>query len=208
MNSNYNHANLLRQTKLIMYSNDEIIDGIIRNDQRIIEIIYKTQYPIVYGWIRKNKGTSEDTDDLFHEAFIIILRKIKAEGLYLNCSFSTYLFSICKHLWFQELRKKSRMLPIEALELNNPIENDSYDNLEDEKLQIFLNQLDLLDVKCRQLLLLYCKRNSLNEIMKLMGFKNAQAVADKKKNCRKKLIKNLLNCKEYRRLQSEIFINN
>lgn len=159
------------------------------------------------NWIKKNNGTVDDTEDILQEAFLIIIRKLKTEGLNLNCNFSTYFFSICKHLWFQELRNRSRVKLKEMQEFywlaNEVLE---YDELEEKKLKLFLKQINLLEEKCRQLLLLYCKKKSISEIMKLMGFKNEQAVADKKKNCRKKLIKNLLNCKEYKELQNEILI--
>jgi RNA polymerase sigma factor (sigma-70 family) len=191
-----------------MYNNKEIIDGLICNDRKIINNLYKTQYPIILGWIKKNSGSADDTDDIFHEAFLIVIRKIRAKRLFLNCSFSTYLFSICKHLWFQELRNRSRVQPTEINDFNEPIDSDSNDELEEKKLQIYLTQLKLLEAKCRQLLLLYCKKKSLPEIMQIMGFRNTQAVADKKKNCRKKLLNNLLNCKEYKELQIEILINN
>jgi RNA polymerase sigma factor (sigma-70 family) len=191
-----------------MYSNEEIINGLIHNDRTIINNIYKTQYPIILGWIKKNSGSADDTDDVFHDAFIIVINKLRAEGISLNCSFSTYLFSICKHLWFQELRNRSRVQLSDIQEYNDLKYSESNDELEKRKRQIFLKQISLLETKCRQLLLLYCKSKSLSEIMHIMGFKNTQAAADKKKNCRKTLIKNLLNSKEYKELQSEIFINN
>jgi RNA polymerase sigma factor (sigma-70 family) len=191
-----------------MCSNEEIIDGLINNDRTIINTIYKTQYPIILGWIKKNSGSADDTDDIFHEAFIIVINKLRADGILLNCSFSTYLFSICKHLWFQELRKRSRVQLIDIQKYNNLEYSELNNELEERKRQIFLKQISFLETKCRQLLLLYCKRKSLPEIMHIMGFRNTQAVADKKKNCRKTLIKNLLNSKEYKELQSEIFINN
>jgi RNA polymerase sigma factor (sigma-70 family) len=192
-----------------MYNNKEIIDGLIHDDRKIISNIYKTQYPIVSGWIKKNSGSADDSQDIFHEAFLVIIRRIRAKGLSLEKgSFSTYLFAICKHLWYQELRNRSRVQRIEIQDFNEPMDSESYDELEEKKLQIFLDQINLLETKCRKLLLLYCEKKSLPEIMRIMGFKNTQAVADKKKNCRKKLIQNLLNNKEYKELQGEILINN
>ena len=111
-------------------------------------------------------------------------------------------------MWFKELRLRSRFR-------NDPVDgfcdllaDEERDETAERKLKIYLKQLNMLEQKCKELLLLYCKKKSLSEIMTMMGFKNAQAVADKKKNCRKKLVANLLNCKEYKELQSEIFIEN
>ena len=190
-----------------MYSNEEILKGFINNNQTIIRKIYKTQFNIILSWIKKNNGTSADTYDIMQEAFLIILRKLKNDSIHLNCSFSTYLFSICKHLWFQELRHRSRELTLEISDFNDFIETTSDMEFEERKLKIYLTQLNKLEAKCQQLLMLFCEKKTFLEIMRVMGFKNLQAVADKKKNCRKKLIQNLLNCKEYKEIQNEIFIN-
>jgi RNA polymerase sigma factor (sigma-70 family) len=192
-----------------MLNNKEILDGIIRNDLSIIKFLNNTFKPVVSKWIQKNNGTQDDANDMFQEAFLILFRKLNAEGdkLDLSCSFSTYFFSICKHLWFQELRSRAKYHSKGIEEFCNRLTSDSYDENEDLKFKIYLRQLNRLESKCRELLLLHCKKKSLIEIKQIMGFKNAQAVADKKKNCRKKLISNLLNCKEYKELQSEVFIN-
>jgi RNA polymerase sigma factor (sigma-70 family) len=190
-----------------MNTNDDIINGLINNDQAVVKRIYKTQFPIISGWIKKNNGTQDDANDMMQEAFLILIRKIKAERLDLVCNFSTYFFSICKHLWFQELRKKIRTSQTKIDDYYDLTDDNSDDEFEERKLNVFLEQINQLETKCRQLLLLYCEKRSLTDIMHIMGFKNTQAVADKKKNCRKRLIENLLNCKEYKDLQGEIFIN-
>lgn len=190
------------------YSNEQIIEGLVHNDRAIIKYLYQTQNSIIQGWIKKNSGNEDDANDIIHETFLIILRKLKHEGISLNCCFSTYFFSICKHLWLQELRKRSRIQLKELNELKEISIKESDDDLEEKKLDIFLVQINQLEYRCRELMLLHCQKKSLSEIKNLLGFANNQAVADKKKNCRKKLIQNLLNCKEYKELKSEVFINN
>jgi len=187
-----------------MYSNEDIINGLINNNQDIIKKTYRAQLNIINNWIKKNNGCYEDAVDILQEAFIIVLNKIKTEGLKLECSFSTYIFSICKHLWFHELRHRSRYIQKETADFHiiTDIVDDS--EFEQRKMYIYMDQISKLGIKCRDLLLLYCQNKSLTEIMNILGFKNQQAVADKKKNCRKKLIENLLNCKEYKELQDEI----
>lgn len=190
-----------------MFSNKEIIDGIIRKDFRIIKYLNNTYQLVINKWIRKNSGTPYDANDIFQEAFLIVFRKLNTEGekLELTCNFSTYFISICKHLWFQELRNRARFHSREIDEFCNQLTSDLYDESDDIKFNIYTKQLNQLESKCRELLLLYCKKKSISEIMQIMDFKNAQAVANKKKNCRKKLISNLLNCKEYKELQGEVF---
>ncbi len=192
---------------ILMYTNKEILDGLIWDDETIVKNIYRKLHPMVASWIKRNNGSNDDTKDILQEAFMILISKLKEEGVNLECSFYTYLFSICKHLWFQELRNRSKVQTKELQNFVDLSEEVCDDGLEEKKLTIYLYQLKLLESKCRKLLLLYCKRKPLLEIMNIMGFKNPQAVADKKKNCRKKLIQNLLNSKEYKELQSEILVS-
>ena len=191
-----------------MYTNSELIDGLIRNDPKVIKNIYSSQFPIILNWIRKNSGNSDDANDVFQEALLIVLRKLKTDCLTLDCSFSTYLFSICKHLWFQEIRTRARFQVNLNGEFNEIADCCHEKELEEARFRIFLRNLNLLEAKCIQLLLLYCKEKTLSEIKSRMGFRNTQAVADKKKNCRKALIKYLLNCKEYRELDGEVYVKN
>jgi RNA polymerase sigma factor (sigma-70 family) len=190
-----------------MYTNKEILDGLIRDDEAIVKNIYRKLHPMISSWIKKNNGSSDDTKDILQEAFLILICKIKDEGITLECSFYTYLFSICKHLWFEELRNRSKVQTNDLQNFVNLSDEIPDDDLEEKKLNIYLYQLNRLESKCRTLLLLYCKKKPLFEIMQIMGFKNPQAVADKKKNCRKRLIQNLLRSKEYKELQSEVLVN-
>jgi len=190
-----------------MYSNKEILDGLILCDQTIINSIYKKNYPVIASWITRNNGNSDDAADIIQDAFLIILRKLKKERIELDCSFSTYLFAICKHLWLKQLRDSSRFRTTELTAIVGFMEEESDKELEEKKFCLYLEMIDMMETRCRELLLLYCKKKSLTEIMQVMGFKNQQAVADKKKNCRKKLIENLLSCQKFKELQSEISVS-
>jgi len=189
-----------------MYTNSEIIEGFVHNKPEIVKYVYKTQFPIINAWVNRNKGSIHDTEDIIQEAFLILIRKLKTEKILLNCSLSTFLFSICKHLWFQELRHKTKIQLHDMGDFSELTEDEAQTELKERKFRIFLKNVRLLEEKCRKLFLLYSEKKSLPEIMRIMGFKNTQAVADKKKNCRKILIKKLINSKEYKELESEILI--
>lgn len=191
-----------------MHTNKVLIDGLIRNDPKVIKNIYSTQLPGILNWVRKNSGSYDDANDIFQEGLLIVLRKLKTDYLTLDCSFSTYLFSICKHLWFQEIRRKARFQVKLNGEFNEIADCCHEKELEEARFRIFFRNLNLLEARCIELLLLYCKKKTLSEIKSRMGFRNTQAVADKKKNCRKTLIKYLLNCKEYRELNGEVYGKN
>ncbi len=66
---------------MINYTNEEILNGILRNDNVILQYIYKNFYYKVNLYVKKNSGDNEDANDVFQEAVIVIYRKLKANEL-------------------------------------------------------------------------------------------------------------------------------
>ncbi len=91
---------------MINYTNEELLNGILRNDNVILQHIYKNYYYKVNLYVKKNSGDDDDANDVFQEAIIVIYRKLKANDLVLNCAFETYLYSVCKLLWFKQLSRQ------------------------------------------------------------------------------------------------------
>ena len=87
-----------------------------KNDQAL-NALYR-HYPLMRKMIRSRGGTSNDAEDIFQEALIILVRKVKAAGqttgsdqakpaeFTLTAQLSTYLFSVCRYLWKDELKKR------------------------------------------------------------------------------------------------------
>ena len=88
---------------MISYTNEELLHGILRNDNLILQYIYKNFFYKINFFIKKNSGDDDDSNDIFQEAIIIIYRKLKANDLVLDCSFETYLYSVCRFLWLKQL---------------------------------------------------------------------------------------------------------
>lgn len=185
-----------------MNTPEEIVTYLKKGDRKTIEQLSSLLLPVVSKWILKNHGTTEDVKDVFHDAWLIVIDKIRSEELIFNCQFSTYFISICKHLWYHELRKKSRLILTENI-IDNLVDIP-YDPIEDKKYQIYLSLINKLDTRSKELIRLILLKKPQNEIAVEMNFKNVQAVADKKKNCIKRMINELLENNDYNELQSEI----
>ncbi len=88
------------------YSQDEIIDGLRRRDDRVMHYIYKAYYPIVLKLILDNRGTEEDAKDIFQETIVAIFRKFRDNADYqISSDFVTFLYSIARWLWIKQLRR-------------------------------------------------------------------------------------------------------
>ena len=61
---------------MINYSNEELLNGILRNDNVILQHIYKNYYYKVNLYINKNSGNDDDANDIFQEAIIVVYRKL------------------------------------------------------------------------------------------------------------------------------------
>jgi RNA polymerase sigma factor (sigma-70 family) len=173
----------------------------VENKKKIVEQCHN-EFKTISGWIQKNNGTEEDSEDIFNDAVVILLDKIGSETLTLHCQFSTYFFSICKHLWFHECRKRRRMILSD--DVGDNYSDSIYDNSDDEKYELLNEIMDNLDERSKEMFKHILNNRSYAEITQIMNFKNAQAVADKKKNCIKKIVSELANNSKYRNRLNEI----
>jgi RNA polymerase sigma factor (sigma-70 family) len=185
-----------------MITPHEIVLGLKEHDRRIIEYIIVSIFPVVKRWVLRNQGTVDDSKDVFHDGLLIVMRNIQKDEFSISSEFSTYFIAICKHRWHHELKNKARITFTDSI-MDNLVDNP-YDPIEDEKYQIFLSIMDKLDLRSKELIKLVLEKKSQPEIAALMNFKNVQAVADKKKNCIKKIISELRENMDFKELQGEI----
>jgi RNA polymerase sigma factor (sigma-70 family) len=136
--------------------------------------------------------------------------KLDTQVINLTCNFSTYFISICRNKWFQILCKRKRLIPLTTDSLQRSLyERDEPDDMEDgeftehQKYNAFIEALHELDLKSQAVMEASLSGKSNEEIAVEMGFVNPQAVADKKKNCKKKLIQIIAECPIYKSLLNE-----
>src|ERR1039457_6248008 len=66
-------------------------------------------YPKVEKMIYRNGGTRDDAKDIYQEALIIFYNKATDVNFKLTSQLGTYLFSVCRFLWLDEIRKRGKM---------------------------------------------------------------------------------------------------
>lgn len=69
-------------------------------------------FSVVKKYILKNSGSKHEAEDIFQEALIIFCRKVNEPQFELRCSINTYIFSVCKLLWLDELKKRISKLKV------------------------------------------------------------------------------------------------
>lgn len=150
---------------------------------------------MIENFILRNSGNNVDAEDIFQEAIVIIYRRVAEGEISLDCSFSTYLFSICKVLWHEELRRKKRQNERQLTEEIDGHLDESLLSIIDDFNKPKLIQKHLLNIsrKCRKLLILFYSNVSLKEISMKLGFTSTNYVKKRKANCKKMLTELIKN---------------
>ncbi len=173
-------------------------------NNNILRIIYKENYPVIRRFILGNSGNRRDAEDIFQEAFVIIYRRLSNEGFYLDCSFNTYIFSICKILWYKELRNRNWVY-------SGNLEEEIATNTDDvplfmkddfEKSKLIQKHLTHMNSECRQLLMLFYSNVPLKEITYILGFGSEKYTRKRKFTCKKKLIELIKNDPMYKEIMN------
>jgi RNA polymerase sigma factor (sigma-70 family) len=186
---------------MIDYSSLDLLNGIQRNDTIVLQHIYKTFYSNINFFIKKNSGDEEDANDIFQEAIIIIFRKLKANELVLDCTFETYLYSVCRFLWLKQLDK--RRIEKEKLKDNHEYHEDLYDDGLDrvadlnERYRLYQKHFTNLGKDCQKILQLYFDKVPLKNIAQIMGFKSEKYAKKRKFKCKEYLINSIKQDLEY-----------
>ena len=188
------------------FTTDEIISGIAERRNNVIKYVFKTCYDSVRKLILMNRGTDEDARDIFQEALFIIYQKIVLQKFQIQCHFSTYIYSVCKFLWIRELSKQKKYedLTDEIPDLNNSGSLNQKNELTEQKL--FTRHFNELCDDCKQVLNMHFRKVSMEEICKVMGYKNIQIAKSKKYKCKKNLLTRIYNDPEYQKLKNEIYL--
>ncbi|HCE58946.1 MAG TPA: hypothetical protein DER09_14215 [Prolixibacteraceae bacterium] len=190
---------------MIGYSDEQILKGILRHDNLILQYIYKQYYYNINYFIRKNQGSEDDASDIFQEAIIIIYRKIKENDLvFEKSSFKGYLFSVCRLLWLKQLEK--RRVEKEKLNDSLPYQEDLYDDnlneivIKNERYGLYQKHFGALSTDCQKLLQLFFEKVSLKEIAIMMGYKSEKYAKKRKFKCKELLISRIKQDAEFKKI--------
>ena len=167
------------------------------NDSKIIELLRTGRndsalnalymhFPLLQKMIRSKGGTSNDAEDIFQEALIILIKKVRQDHFQLTAKLSTYLFSVCRFLWKDEQKKRRQPVALDPdtgpagfdeRELNAAVEEESRAQLAEKVLY------ELKD-RCRELLIhFYEGRLRMKDIATRMGYSSENTAKNQKYKC-------------------------
>lgn len=146
------------------------------------------------NWV-KTKGdfSSYDAADIFQSSVTILHQNItlgKVDSL--EC-IKSYLFAIGKNKISEKLRANKKRIKLSNSLKNKPpyiLNEDNVQHSDEEKMNSANNALEKLGDPCKTVIrLYYIEEYSLEEIAKIMGYKNKETVKTKKYKCINRLRK-------------------
>jgi RNA polymerase sigma factor (sigma-70 family) len=166
------------------YSDKTIIEGIKKQDVRILNWLYSSYLPSVKNHVLKNNGSEDDVSDVFQESIIVLYKQITENSLDLTTDLKGYFFGIAKNIWNGLLRKKQRSTELQFdLADEDSTEDNHYDILEKIVSRAFIK----LKPDQQMILNLFSEGNSYEQIAEKMNLKN-EVYARRKKYLSKEVL--------------------
>jgi len=155
---------------------------------RALSYMYERYYGGLARFVIDNSGTEEDAKDIFQDGLVVLYEKVQLPGFIWTSTLKTFLFAVCKNLWFKRLRKASnREIPTENIQELRVMEIPFDDPYEDQKF-LLRGLLSQVGAACQEILtLFYFHRRSMQEIAQEMNLANEKVAKNKKARCMAKL---------------------
>lgn len=182
-------------------TDEEIIAGLRKRDNRVLQYIYKNTFNAVKQLVIHNAGSDSDAEDIFQEAMIIVFKKLREDADFkLSSSFTTYIYSIARLIWLKHLKqiKKIEIDPLnrdleERIEFEEPLPVED----KDLRLAIYQRTLSKIPEDCQKILRLTAEDISSKEIARKLGFRSEGYVRKRRHFCKEFLVNKIKDDADY-----------
>ncbi len=174
-------------------NDSEIVEHLKHNrNDKVLVILYKN-LPVIKKMITSNGGNSEDAEDIFQEALIVLCMNVKKNGFTLSSKLSTYLYSICRYMWKDELKRRNKMVFSYTDTIKDTIDENALIAIQqEEQMKIAESVVKSLGERCKELLeLFYSGKMKLKDIAEKMGYSSENTAKNQKYKCIETAKKNL-----------------
>ncbi|WP_430812130.1 RNA polymerase sigma factor [Carboxylicivirga sp. 1411-1] len=183
------------------YSDNELLEAVYSRDSKLIKYIMQLVWSQVRELVTSNSGTNDDAMQIVQEAFVAIYSK--KEKPVLVSTFSTYFVSICKNLWYHELRRRKvrpvyQTLHDEIPDLDNEIKEKE---LFEQRRQLYLKYYKKIQKVCQDVLRLMAMGFTNEHITTELAFSSVAYTRNRKSMCNKKLLEMIKADPQYNALK-------
>jgi len=163
-------------------------------DSAAFEILYRLYFPSITQFVVQNSGCTEDAEDVFQEAIIVLLEKSRESDFILTSSLKTFIFAIAKNIWLKRIRDNRLRIVAKDYSLDRyadaaemPVPAAGVEKTREERLQDWMGKIS---ENCRRILkALFFLREPMETLMRKMGWKNRHTADNQKYKCIQQVIK-------------------
>ncbi|MBO9701665.1 MAG: sigma-70 family RNA polymerase sigma factor [Sporocytophaga sp.] len=170
-------------------TDNNIVEQLRSEDNEAFERLYHYYFPAILSFIKRNKGNEADAEDIFQEAVLVLIQKIRQPDFILTSALKTYLFAISKNLWLKKLRanKLSTYDNLEICQNDVELPFEESEKSRDQKLAGWLKKIT---ENCQKILMaIFFYKEPMDNLIKKMGWKNKHTAANQQYKCIQQLKK-------------------
>lgn len=181
------------------FSEQEIIDGIRRRDNRVLSYVYKSHYSAILNLVLTNSGSEDDAQDIFQETLIVVFKHIREKADFtLTSGFQTYLYSIARLLWLKAIRvRKSDQKKLNESHPYIDFEPPKPFNDQDIRYSLYQRAFITIPEDCQQILRLTVEGVSQKDIAEQLGYRSENYIKKRKHFCKQYLINKIKEDPEF-----------
>lgn len=162
-----------------------------RNAGNAIRSLYRQYYELLRIYVRQNSGSEQDAEDVFQEVVVTFVDLVEQDKFRGESSIKTFLYSLNRHIWLNELKKRGRMEQrnIKFERTRETVETDVSEFIAGREARAQVMQvIGQLGDACKQVLVaFYYQDLSMKEMLAFLPYENEQVIRNKKYKCLKKL---------------------
>lgn len=166
---------------------DEQIIHLIKTgkSEKAFLTLYK-HFPMIRKMVLSRGGKKEDAEDLFQDSLIILFRKATETDFKLTSKLSTYLFSINRYRWNDQLIRRGKTQYSEIDAAMDKAEEGSLNEIYRTESRLLLAEkiIHELGDRCKEMLILfYSETMKLKDIASKMGYSSENSAKNQKYKC-------------------------
>lgn len=163
-------------------SDNTLLDKLKTEEIASFDLLYKFHFATIAKYIKQNQGNHQDAEDIFQEAIIVLLQKVRQPDFVLTSSLKTYLYAISKNLWLKRLRDNKIKFAHTA---NFDFEMEGFEiEQETSKEEKVTSWLTRITENCQRILkAIFYYQEPMSSLMQKMGWKNKHTAANQQYKC-------------------------
>lgn len=169
----------------VTHSDNQIIQAIKDGDREGIKQLYHQYFKMIANLILKNNGTRDDAEDIFQEALVTLITKVRQSDFQLSSRLSSYVYAISRNMWLYRLRGERKLNLVDTEIQDQQMKEDNLPEPEsfEEKHQIIAKVFDQISAECQKILQgFYFEKKALKDIGAEMNYTEG-SIRVKKSRC-------------------------